>query len=154
MLNQDLAERMDDGMFLTLFVALFDSDGSVQIVNAGQTPPLIWRKASGEIQTIPGNGPALGMMEDFEYQLAPLLQLEPGDALLTLTDGLVEARHESDPDNLFDEAGVRGVLTRMADEDWGAEELTEALVAAALKFAGGAREDDMTVVTVLRTAEG
>ncbi|MDG1873341.1 MAG: SpoIIE family protein phosphatase, partial [Mariniblastus sp.] len=52
MLNEDLSERMDDGMFLTLFLALITEAGEVTLVNAGHTPPLIWRAATGEIETV------------------------------------------------------------------------------------------------------
>jgi superfamily I DNA/RNA helicase len=53
---------MDSGMFLTLFLGLFSGDGRVQVLNAGHTPPLIWRQATGTVESIKGNGPALGMM--------------------------------------------------------------------------------------------
>jgi phosphoserine phosphatase RsbU/P len=151
MLNQDLSERLDDDMFLTLFVAFLAEDGTVQVVNAGQTPPLIWRKADGRIETITGTGPALGMVDDFEYVTSDPLTLEPGDTLVLLTDGLVEARHRDRPDRLFDEQGVRAVMAEIGFTNPGARELTESLVASVLEFAGGEREDDMTVVTVRRT---
>jgi len=151
MLNQDLSERLDDGMFLTLFVAFLAGDGSVQVVNAGQTPPLLWRKADGSIETLKGTGPALGMVEDFEYTAEGPLTLGPGDTLLLLTDGLVEARHRDRPDRLFEEQGVRAVLSELGSTDSTAQHLTETLVKGVLEFAGGQREDDMTVVTVRRT---
>lgn len=154
MLNQDLSERLDDGMFLTLFLALLGEDGSLQVVNAGQTPPLLWRKSDGSIETLKGTGPALGMMDDFEYEADVSLRLEPGDTLLMLTDGLVEARHEDRPDDLYGEEGVRGVIADLAARDSGSQGLTESLVQGVLEFAGGQREDDMTVVTVRRTADG
>jgi len=150
MLNQDLAERMDDGMFLTLFVALVSADGTVQIVNAGATPPLVWRNATSTIERIDGNGPALGMMEDFEYTLAPSVHLEKGDAVIAFTDGLVEARHESRPDRLFDEAGMRAVIAEWGPTKASSRELTEQLVSNVLEFTGGFREDDMTLVAVRR----
>ena len=61
---------------------------------AGATPPLVWRDATNTIERIDGNGPALGMMEEFEYSLAPSIQLEKGDAIIAFTDGLVEALRE------------------------------------------------------------
>lgn len=150
MLNQDLGPRIDDNLFLTLFVALFAADGSLQAINAGQTPPLVWRAATRSIETIRGNGPALGMMDDYEYSELARTKLERDDVLLAFTDGFVEARSISDPDKLFDETGMRAVLERCAGNGSSAKELTEALVHAALEFAGGKSEDDMTVVAVRR----
>lgn len=148
MLNQDLSPRMDDGLFLTLFMGLFGSDGTLQVINAGQTPPLLWRARTRTIESITGHGPALGMMDDFEYTEGPRLKLEAGDALVAFTDGFVEARSASDPERMFEEAGMREILEDCAGRGCGARELTEALVQAALHFAGGKREDDMTVVAV------
>jgi len=153
MLNQDLAERIDAGMFLTLFMGVFGADGSLHFVNAGQTPPLLWRQASGTIERIPGNGPALGMMGDFTYEAGAPLVLEPGDTLVAITDGLVEARHRSRPDRFFGEEGVRAVMAEIGFGNPSAEELTHSLVQSALEFSEGVREDDMTVVVVRRTLE-
>lgn len=151
MLNQDLAERMDDGMFLTLFLGVIDESCAIQVVNAGQTPPLIFRKATGTMETIAGTGPALGMMEDFEYKAGDPVQLEVGDVLLIFTDGVAEARHPANPDRLFDESGVRAVLSDIGHSGGTARELCEKLVRDVLTFCDGMREDDMTVLAVRRT---
>ncbi|MFT7677934.1 MAG: serine phosphatase RsbU (regulator of sigma subunit) [Planctomycetota bacterium] len=152
MLNEDLSERMDDGMFLTLFLALITEEGEVSLVNAGHTPPLIWRAATGEIETVKGTGPALGMMADFEYGSGDSLTLEPGDMLVACTDGLEEARNPERPDDLYGEKGIRGVLVEIAGSGGSAQELCETLVKRVLAFTGGVREDDMTVVAVRREA--
>lgn len=152
MLNQDLAPRMDDGLFLTLFLGLFDQHGALHVINAGQTPPLIWRAATHTIERIAGNAPALGMVGDYEYTEGPRLALAPDDVLVAFTDGFVEARSVSDPDHFFEEAGMAGILESCAKAGCNAKELTEALVKGALEFAGGKREDDMTVVAVRRAA--
>ncbi|MCP3918162.1 MAG: SpoIIE family protein phosphatase [bacterium] len=151
MLNQDLTERMDDGMFLTLFMALLGKDGHVDVLNAGHTPPLLWRSATQTIESIAGSGPALGMMDDFEYDGVESFTLEPGDTLLAFTDGLVEARHPSRPDRMFDESGVRAELTERARVGASAAELTEGVVQNVLEFTGGYREDDMTIVAARRS---
>lgn len=150
MLNQDLGPRMDDGLFLTLFTALLDSAGTVRVINAGQTPPLIWRQETRAIERINGHGPALGMMDEFLYTEGPRILLAPGDVLLAFSDGFVEARSVSRPEQMFEEGGMRAVLERCASSGCSARELTEQLVAAALDFSGGKREDDMTVVAVRR----
>jgi serine phosphatase RsbU (regulator of sigma subunit) len=152
MLNQDLGPRMDDGLFLTLFLAVVSGDGTLQVINAGQTPPLLWRARTHQIERIAGHGPALGMMDDFAYTEGPRLRLEDEDVLIAFTDGFVEARSAADPNRLFEEQGMRNVLEECAKRACNARELTEALVRSALDFAGGKREDDMTVVAVRRVA--
>ncbi|MAF64626.1 MAG: hypothetical protein CMJ84_03060 [Planctomycetes bacterium] len=152
MLNEDLAERMDSGLFVTLFLALLSPDGTLEIVNAGHTPPLIYRRADGAIESIEGHGPALGMVPDFQFDQGETLTLDEGDVLLAVTDGLVEARSLQAPDDLFGEEGLRSVLAEQCLRSAGARELTEAVVSKALDFASGNTEDDMTVVTVRRLA--
>lgn len=152
MLNSDLSERMDDGMFLTLFLAELEKDGSVRILNAGHTPPLIWRAATQTIESIPSDGPALGLMEDLAYEAREPIHLEVGDVLLAFTDGLVEARHLDHPDRFFEEQGVRAVLADEGHRGATAQETVEAVAKAALEFAAGAREDDVTIVAIRRVA--
>jgi len=152
--NQDLGPRMDDGLFLTLFTCLFAPDGKVRVLNAGHTPPLVWRAKTKTIERLRGDGPAIGMDDEFQYVEGPPIQLEEGDALFAFTDGFVEARSIADPDKLFDETGVREVIEREANAGKSAKEITESLVQAALSFAGGKAEDDMTIVAVRRVPPG
>lgn len=148
MLNSDLSERMDDGMFLTLFMAALGQDGELQMLNAGHTPPLVWRAASQTIESVGADGPAVGLMDDLEYRVGQPLQLSQGDILLVFTDGLVEARHPDLPDRLFDEHGVRAVLSDQGFKGASARECVEAVAAAALEFSGNAREDDITILAI------
>ncbi len=153
LLNADIGPRMDDGRFLTLFTAVLERDGRVQMINAGQTPPILWRAKDGSSESIKGHGPALGMMDDFEYHENHETRLEPGDLLVIFSDGFAEARSISDPNALFGESGMRAVIEGAGRDQLDAAQLVEALVKSALEFAGGKREDDMTVVVVRRTAE-
>lgn len=152
MLNQDLGPRMDDGLFLTLFTGLFAPDGTARVLNAGHTPPLLWRARTKTVETLRGDGPALGMQDDYEYVEGPRLTMEPGDVLLAFTDGFAEARSAKDKDKFFGEEGARAVLEKAGAAGHSARQLTEALVRAVLEFAGGKSEDDMTVVAVRRVA--
>ncbi len=148
---EDLTPRMDDGLFLTLFVAVFSPNGSVRTLNAGHTPPLLWRARSKMLEAIPGHAPALGFVEDFPYEEGPRHLLEPGDALVLLTDGLVEARSIEDPNVLYGDERMQESLARHAVKGLGASALVEALVNDVLLFAGGKKEDDMTLFVVRRT---
>ncbi|MBK7644182.1 MAG: SpoIIE family protein phosphatase [Planctomycetes bacterium] len=154
LLNADISPRMDDGRFLTLFTAVLEPDGRVQMINAGQTPPILWRARDGSVEHIKGHGPALGMMDEFEYTEGHATHLEPGDLLVIYSDGFAEARSISDPNSLFGESGMRSVVEGGGRDRLDAAQLVELLVKSALEFAGGRREDDMTVVVVRRHAEG
>jgi serine phosphatase RsbU (regulator of sigma subunit) len=92
------------------------------------------------------------MMDDFEYTDNHATTLESGDLLVIFSDGFAEARSIRDPNALFGESGMRAVIEGGGRDRLDAATLTEALVKTALEFAGGKREDDMTVVVVRRTA--
>ena len=119
------------------------------MLNAGHTPPLIWRAETSTIESIQSDGPALGLMEDMAYAAKEPIRLAPGDMLLAFTDGLVEARHPDHPDRFFEER-VRAVLADQGHAGAGARETVEAVAGAALEFAEGAREDDVTIVAIRR----
>lgn len=148
LLNQDLCERIEDGRFLTLFMALLEEGGRVSYLNAGHCNPFVWRKATGEFDDLGGRNAALGMLEDLTYDAGEPVVLDPGDVLVMFTDGIIEARDPEHPDELFGEEGLRKALVENVDLP--TKELTLALVEAALTLSGGLREDDITVVVARR----
>ncbi len=150
MLNQDLCERVEDGRFLTLFLALLSADGQVDALNGGHALPFVWRKAGGAIDTIGRGGPALGMIPDERYAAHAPLSLAPGDVLVVYTDGLTEARDTETRGELLGEEGVKRVLAESAASGADAQAIALALVEAAMRLSRGVREDDLTVVVARR----
>ena len=84
-------------MFATLFFGILDpTTGLVQYINGGHEPPIVIGK-NGVKDRLKPTGMAVGMMEGSQFE-AKSLQLDPGDILLTYTDGVPEAR---DPNRKF-----------------------------------------------------
>jgi len=128
-LLQSLNVRMrgrTHGGFVTCLAAHLDSGGVLTLANAGHLSP--YRNGS-EIE-LPGALP-LGLVHDAVYDEATI-QLEPGDRLMFLSDGVVEAQSRSG--ELFGFERTRALAMR------GAEEIAR----AAQDFG---QEDDITVVT-------
>ena len=148
LVNEDLCERIEDGRFLTLFIAILSDTGELAYVNAGHCDPLVWRKSTGEFTELSGRNPALGMIESMEYVAGEPLVLEPGDVLIAFSDGIVEARDVDKPDELFGIEGLKKAF--LANVEKPTAELTIAVVEEALKLAKGQREDDITVVVARR----
>ena len=148
LLNQDLSERMEIGMFLTLALVVVEPDGSTRIVNAGHPPPFVWRKQTQSIECLKAHELAVGLSEGHQYSVTSSLRLEPGDILLVYSDGLVEARHPLRPGRLFGEDGLRAVLSDVGYRGGSAEELVNELSRNVLDFCEGSREDDMTLVAI------
>ena len=145
-LNQDLSERMDDGMFVTLLLMVFSEDGRMDLVNAGHHSALVVR--DGKVLTAEGHGPALGMLPELPFEVEDSMQLETGDLLLAFTDGLIEAHDPSDRDSLFGEERVRDLLIREAANGTSAEGVARILAEEALAFSGGVHDDDITLLVM------
>jgi serine phosphatase RsbU (regulator of sigma subunit) len=90
--NRSMLERGQHDIFTTAVCMTLDvENGTVLLSNAGHVPPLLRRGADGIVEPIlGGSGTALGFFEGEEFPQARF-DLEPGDALLLCTDGVLEA---------------------------------------------------------------
>jgi sigma-B regulation protein RsbU (phosphoserine phosphatase) len=128
-MNRSLNGQMDGG-FVTCCCALFESDGTVRIANAGQLAPY-WNGSEMEVPS----GLPLGVTDNASYEAATL-QLLPGGRLVFLSDGVVEAANEKGELYGFDR--TREISGQSAEA-----------IAEVAKAWG--QNDDITVVTVRRT---
>ncbi len=118
--------------FTTCQAAWFGPNGEVAMANAGHLPPYL----NSQEVAIPGGLP-LGVLPEVSYEEFRLY-LHPGDRLLLLSDGVVEARQPSG--ELFGFARVHNLSSQSAF-----------YIAEAAKAFG--QEDDITVLTVRRLAQ-
>ncbi len=136
-------------MFATVFFAVLDADsGALSYVNAGHEPPMIVGPG-GVRQRLRRTGPALGLLPE-QHFLVATAQLEPGEALLGYTDGVVEA---AGAQGEFGEARLAGAL---APSPGCADRLLAAIDASLDAYTRGAEPpDDITMLAVRRVpAEG
>ncbi|HEY1897266.1 MAG TPA: SpoIIE family protein phosphatase [Terracidiphilus sp.] len=143
--NRVLCESALAGQYATLVCGLAKSTGEVEIHNAGHCPAIIAGREG--VFCIESTGLPLGMFLETKSS-ATRLHMESGDTLFLYTDGLSEARNESD------EYGVDRVMTLVRQQ--GARQPAE-LVAACIDdlrafVNGGQSLDDMTVLAVRRSA--
>jgi len=118
--------------FTTCLAAWFSGDGEVVLANAGHLPPYI----NSQEVSVPGGLP-LGVLPDVAYEEVRLY-LHPGDRILLISDGVVEARQPSG--ELFGFDRVHNLSGQSAF-----------YIADAAKAFG--QEDDITVLTVRRLAQ-
>ncbi len=118
--------------FTTCQVAWFGPDGEVVVANAGHLPPYL---NTQEVR-LPGGLP-LGVVSEVTYDEVRLY-LHPGDRLLMMSDGVVEARQGSG--ELFGFDRVHNLSNQSAF-----------YIADAAKAFG--QEDDITVLTIRRLAK-
>lgn len=132
-------------LYMALMLARFEN-GRLRVTSAGMPPALVWRAATGVMETIVLKGMPLGSFTDFPYKVTTLT-MAPGDTVLLMSDGFPE---------LFDEAGEMLGYDRAADlfaEIAHAEPVAiiDALVAHTRRWAGyQAPRDDVTFVVLKR----
>ena len=100
------------------------------------------RRRDRTIEAVVEPGTLLGVFPAVQLQDHEV-GLEPGDAVVFFTDGVIEARADA---GLFGEERLRGVL--LGTVGWAAADIAVAVEAAALDFQAGATGDDIAVLVV------
>ena len=107
--------------FATLFVGVYDhAQRTLTYVNCGQEPGLVWRAATGEVESLDSTGPVLGAFETGVGFLEETVAFAPGDAFAVFTDGLSDAGP-----NRRNLLGIPGVSTLLAESATAAAELDQ-----------------------------
>lgn len=89
--NAEMSRENPEMLFVTVLAGILNLDsGMLELVNAGHDAPWLIDK-NGSINRMSGKGgPPLGIMDDIEYAFEAV-QLNAGDALVLVTDGVHEA---------------------------------------------------------------
>ena len=88
--NRQLCDGNDEGMFVTVWAGVLDyAANSIEFVNAGHNPPLIWQSGSWH-WVKEKSGLPLGLFDGMPYK-THALECQIGDQLLLYTDGITEA---------------------------------------------------------------
>jgi serine phosphatase RsbU (regulator of sigma subunit) len=151
-LNEAMQEAGQLDRFVTLIACLVDPAAhTVTFVNAGHLPPLLYRRASGQIEEAMSRelaGFPLGIADGIPYEAAAVA-LEPGDFVTLFTDGVSEAKNRAGAD--FD---IKGALRAIeAGPTFTAKDAGARIVAAVRQHSQGTKQhDDITVVCFGRTA--
>jgi phosphoserine phosphatase RsbU/P len=146
LLNRALADDTSDGRFMTLLFARLDpTTRSLHYVSAGHTTSYLLDASGAMKAELQSTGMPLGVVADGEFDTPASLTLEPGDLLLLVTDGIVEAHDEG-----LDLFGAERTLEVVrAHRDRSAREIVAQLFQAVSDFRGGrAPLDDMTSVVI------
>jgi sigma-B regulation protein RsbU (phosphoserine phosphatase) len=143
--NEIVLEEIASGKFITLLYLTVDGrEGELACASAGHPPPRLLR-AGGTPEPLAVRGLALGIDGGQRYEEARM-RLEPGDAVVLYTDGLLEARRDGE---LYGEQRLDAVLA--ANAQLPAQELANALLADCRSFAGELG-DDCAIVVLKRRA--
>lgn len=150
--NRQLFPDIREDMFITMaYLVLDPASGSVAYARAGHTAPLVWRAASGSVESLATPGMAVGIDkgEVFDRLARDVtITLDPGDTLLLYTDGISEATDNKEL--MFGEERIERALALRAPG--GPRSVVQGLLQELDVFVGGQRSlDDITLIAVQKT---
>lgn len=146
LINEILASEIDDSQFVTLLLSrLAPTTGELTYVNAGHTPGYVL-DASGEVKAdLKCTSFPLGIVPEASFPEGNSVALTPGDMVLLLTDGVLEAC--SPKGNQF--GPERALEVVRANRKESAREIAEKLYEAVRAYAQpGELVDDVTVAVI------
>lgn len=142
--NNMLIPESDISTFVTVFYGVLNlKTGELSYCNGGHNLPYLL-SADGKVKELDDvGGLLLGKFEGAAYE-KNTVQLDPGDTIVTFTDGVTEAENGSG--DFFDEERVIKFLERSADKSLSNQ--VKGLFLEVMKFAGAApQSDDITVLS-------
>jgi serine phosphatase RsbU (regulator of sigma subunit) len=148
-LNEALLRQRDDRRFCTVtyaYVEKLDHGARAGISSGGHPLPLLLR-ADGSVDAVGAPGTLLGVVPDPDLE-DRAVTLEPGDALVLYTDGVIETRASSN--GVLDERGLAELIATCAGRD--ADTIAAMVEQAAVLSQNGRPRDDIAVL-VLRVAD-
>jgi len=146
-LNQIIHRTRLATKFVSAFVAEVHPNGTILYCNAGHPPALLVR-GDGAIDELAKGGMLLGPTPAAAYEIG-VAEILPGDLLVVYTDGITEARRDSDSDEEYGEARLIHTLRKVRHLDPVA--VVDRTFTAVNDFSGAASpHDDQTVLVVKR----
>jgi PAS domain S-box-containing protein len=93
LINRVLVPDIESDRFITLLLARLDPRARTLVYSSAGHQPGYLLDAGGKVKrTLPSTGFPLGILEETDFPSSAEIPLQPGDIVLLMTDGIVEAR--------------------------------------------------------------
>jgi serine phosphatase RsbU (regulator of sigma subunit) len=146
-LNEELCRLLPDDSFATAACLRLDARGrTLTVANAGHVAPVVRRRTGGVVAVGKNAGAALGMLPGETYQ-DQTFPLDPGDIVLLMTDGVVEAV-ERDPRNMWK------LMDLVAQAPADVSAISQQIMSAVMEALGSRRVDDVTLLALMPVDDG
>ena len=145
-LNRSLTRSLSRrGMGMCLGAAILDASTlKFEVVSNGMPAPYHYRAASRSLSVIETQAPPLGFLRQVNARPVEA-RLEPGDALIWLSDGFEERMNYAN--QIWGSEQVERTLERICGEETAAENIARRMIDACDGAADGrSNDDDMTIV--------
>ncbi|AXC14213.1 Serine phosphatase RsbU, regulator of sigma subunit [Acidisarcina polymorpha] len=142
-LNGVLCDTVAPGKFVTLFYGVVDTQQrQLHYENAGHCLPLVVR-GDGSVLLPASYSGVLGLFSHWTYQDSQL-ELESGDCLVLITDGVLEAANAEE-----EEFGYQRLIDAVEQaRQTGAHGIRSAILTAVSVFCNGKFDDDASLIVV------
>ena len=145
-LNQLVFRSTERRAFMTLAFTIFDLErGTIRHTNAGHLYPYLLRRGTNVARSIESPSLPLGVRESIITQTAEV-DLQEGDAVVYLSDGIVEAQDENGDPLGFDQ--LESLLATLVESS--PSDIRDAILDAVARHSGTRPADDDRTVMVLR----
>lgn len=143
--NRLILECATSGLFVTLFYGIVDAKRQTfRYVSAGHNPPVLFRKATGEMEMLEADGIALGVIDEIELEEKEVALAE-GDVIVMYTDGVTESMNPAQEE--FGEERLKQVIQR--HDALPAAALVRRIQEEAVAFTDGEPQfDDFTLMVI------
>lgn len=143
--NELITSDSKTGMFVTLFYAILDlKKKTMEYVNAGHNPPVMFVRKTGYLECLSTNGIALGALDTIEFEEREI-KLETGDVIVFYTDGVTEAVNEKG--ELFGEKRVYELVK--SNNNLSAKDIVAKIKETVMDFTKGQSQfDDITLMVL------
>ena len=142
--TSDAIKRIRLGRLLMALTHLRIRGGHVELSSAGMPPVFVYRKQKNAVEEILFESLPLGAVTGVQYKLITM-DLDAGDTLLLLTDGLPELRNRTG--ELLEYERISDKFRSVGNQN--AEDILQSLVRLGEKWTGdGQLEDDITIMII------
>ena len=151
--NKMLKPRIKAAMFMTMVMLKWDHlKKKMTYVGAGHEYLLIYRSATGQVESKPAGGVALGMVPDNSKLVKEQeVNLEDGDMIIVYTDGITEAKN--DKGEMFGVERLIESIKKYAAQ-YGPEGVTHHTAIDFSQYVGDhEQEDDITLMVIKYTEQ-
>ncbi|MDP9268146.1 MAG: SpoIIE family protein phosphatase [Acidobacteriota bacterium] len=145
-LNEMIYNDTKSEKYLSIFLGLVDTRrNGLHYINAGHVPPILVSGATGEWKQLTDGGTVIGLFPHAEYQRGSV-KLNPGDVLVTCTDGIGEAQ-----DTKEEEYGSERLADCIArNRDKSAQEIVDIVLREVTDWSRGGTHVDDKVLMILK----
>jgi phosphoserine phosphatase RsbU/P len=145
-LNEMIYNDTKSEKYLSIFMGLVDTRrNGLHYINAGHVPPLLISGETGEFKQLTDGGTVIGLFPHAEYQRGSA-KLNPGDLLVTCTDGIGEAQNTQEEE--YGHERLAACIARNREKS--AQEIVDIVLREVTEFSRGGTHVDDKVLMILK----